>query len=289
MKSKGFIQITGFFALSSLVALSAACAFAASSEDADFRPVWMADQAVYSQNSALLYSDQNPSFMPQTLSQQMLSNHAVQDIEQQYLARTRDYDMRKNSGIATTVDEGSYVSDVTSMGKSMYTAARMTPLRQYQQGFHDSASQGGVSKPVAVVGTAVALGSGTPIPIDLGDDTRCTWVGDLLNQHGELNLVSPFLNAHVEMNMKDAAQDPSQPLDPTGDAERYKVSVNREVAFQVTSSVTYGSSSSSFAASLSRPIISNLSGSVNTTRPVGESLSGSPAQVAGGLSYGLTF
>ena len=292
MKSKAFIQIIGISATAVMV-LGAASAFAgdsvANSNTADLRPVWMSDQSVYSDSSAFLYSDQDPSFLPQSLRQQIQANHSVQAVEDQYIARARDYQMRQDYGIASQTDEGSYVADVSAMGRSMFAAARLAPLRAYQQNFANAEKDGQVSKPVAAVGGVVAMGSGTPILFDLGNGARAVWSGDLLNEHGELNLFSPIMNAHLEMNMKIAAQDPTQPLDPNAAAERYKVSVNREIAFDVSSSIIYGSTSNSFVASLSRPLAPHLSGNVSTTRPAGDNPSGSPSEVAGGISYGMTF
>lgn len=258
-----------------LVALVLMTSFAQAQENADLRPAWAAEKALPA-NSSLLYSTRDPSFLGPDFSTRIFGQRANQ-LKQDYEDRNRDYDMRASYGLNNQIDEQNHNQSMKEIGRNVIFAARSSQGQVFARNFREAERDGDVSKPVQIVGGAAALGMGTPVDLKLGQDAKATWHGDALRKHGQLDLRASDLYASLEMDGKSDA------------SEHYKFTVNKPLALNLSSQVVYGGTSNTVNASLSRPIIDNVSGTVGTTMPAGNSPTGTPTQETVGLSYGLRF
>jgi hypothetical protein len=241
-------------------------------------------------NTTVLSYTQNPAYMGPDFQTKILGQKNIDQLKLDYLNQTRDYNMRAAYGLNTTVDEQNYETNMQGFGHQVIGAARNTQAQHYAQNARTAEDNGQVSQPLVYGGAVAAFGMGTPVSIKLGNESKATWNGDLLRQHGQLDVQCPIVTAKLEIDARTAAQDPSVGLNPDGGtAERYRMSLNRALPLKFNSSVVYGSTSSSLHAILSHPIVDHLGASVDTIRPVGENISGSPAGETLALSYGLVF
>jgi hypothetical protein len=292
MRLVSFSQIAGLSALLAIQALCCAFAPTASADDAaDIRPTWMGDaNHAPPANMSVLSSTQAPSFLGPDFQTKLLGQKNIDNLKQDYLNQNRDYDMRQSYGLNTTVDEQTHENNMQGFGHQVLGAARNTTAQQYARNAKTAEDNGEVSQPLVYGGAVVAFGMGTPVSLKLGKESKATWNGDLMRQHGQLDVQSPIVGARFEIDAKTAAQDPTVGLSPDGSTpERYRVSLNRPLPLKFNSSVVYGSTSSSFHANLSHPIIDHIGASIDTVRPVGENISGAPPGETVGLSYGLVF
>jgi hypothetical protein len=257
--------------------LGLGCASVLADDSEGLRPSWSAGQYQLPANSSILFSGQDPSFLSPKFGSHILGQKRTNELKDDYQSRNRDYDMRTSYGIATQNDEIIHQQAMKDMGRVVLFAAKNSQGQALGQNVAQSERNGDVSQPLIYVGAAASLGMGTPIDLKLGENSKATWHGDAMQRHGQIDLKSADMLATVEMSGQPSA------------TERYKVSVNKPLVLSLNSSVMYGGTSNTVNASLSRPIVDRLSGSVGTTLPTGGNPTGAVAQETVTLSYGLRF
>jgi hypothetical protein len=289
-------RIIQFTALSLAILLGSVSAFAedvsrdpSAIEEMDLRPTWMENQYILSPNASVLFMNHDPGFYGTDYTAKYFGKKNMDSYTQQYQDRTRDYDMRATYGLNTTVDQQTYTNDISALAKSMAFSAKNTYSGIYGKGFAQGEKNGDVDQTIVTAGGVGAIVSGATIPFKLGGDSKGTWSGDAINQRGQLNVMSPVVNARVDICVKNPSADASQPLSPDAALERYKVSLSKPLPFELNSAFTYGSTSNSYQASLSRQIYDHISGGVGATRPAGDNYSGAPSEETVNLSYGIRF
>jgi hypothetical protein len=117
------------------------------------------------------------------------------------------------------------------------------------------------------------------------------------NQTGEVKVWSPIVNSSMSVDNSDYAKMAlgagGQPArDPSGNIhERYRMAVNRGLSiWDFSSELSYGATSSTVHAALSKPIVGNLTGIVESVHPAGAALqAGAPPEQIVRLAYGITF
>jgi hypothetical protein len=110
---------------------------------------------------------------------------------------------------------------------------------------------------------------------------------DLPNQAGRLWLTSPLLNGSVDFRM--GAQEAAL-LEPGAPApEAVEVKVARPLFWEVQSGVTYGGTSRTMTAHLSRPLATHLTCSVENRQNLSQGWTDSRAEQTARINYRLTF
>jgi hypothetical protein len=145
-------------------------------------------------------------------------------------------------------------------------------------------------RPLEVVALASALYTGTPMNIRLSDETALVASTDVRNRRGNLLFDSNLVRGSFDFVARAPLdRDPNAPLplDPLQREERYRFSLSRGLGvWDLSSGLSYGSSTKSLGASLNKQILPNLSTSIGTTRFLRD---GSPGEESIRFSYGLTF
>lgn len=235
----------------------------------------LSDLGVGEQNySSILNSLTTPSYIPLDTSIQVLGQKNIPRLQQDYINQTRDYDMRQSYGLNSTVDEQTYIANMQGFGRQVIGAARNNEASEYASTAKTSQDNGDIAQPLVYAGAVGAFGMGTPVKTEaLG--SKIVWNGDAMRQHGELNVTNPLLNTRFE-------------IDQANNPEHYRTTVSRALPLDFSSSLIYGSTTSSLHASLSRPLWGHIAASVDTTMPVGTAPNMAPGATCG-LSYGVVF
>lgn len=264
-----------FISLSSLFLLSAVSAFA--DQSADLRPNWGSAQEDLPANSSFLFSNSDPAFVGHRFGTQVISPRKAAELRQDLENRNRDYEMRSAYGIATQNDERDHNDQMKQVGKNLIFEARNSQTQTFGKNFRRAEDNGEISKPIVIVGGAASVVMGAPVDVKLGEEAKATWHGDLMQKHGQIDVVSKDVSATVEMSGKSDVP------------EHYIVSVSKPLPLNVGSSVVYGGTSNTVTASLSRQVINRVTASVGASYPAGTSPTGAPPQATAGLNYGLNF
>jgi hypothetical protein len=248
----------------------------------NIRPSWIAsDGCTIVPNASFLAArmtgDDQGKLLGTTIINQKYSNAMMQE----YNDRTRDYEMRSNYGL----------TDMAS------TAAYGTQTQPYTDNMSSAVKTGQISAPVAYTGSVASFYFGNALDTHLNDDTRLWARADVPNQTGEVKVWSPIVNSSMSVDNSDYAKMAlgagGQPArDPSGNIhERYRMAVNRGLSiWDFSSELSYGATSSTVHAALSKPIVGNLTGIVESVHPAGAALqAGAPPEQIVRLAYGITF
>jgi hypothetical protein len=255
---------------------------AESDSNMDLRPSW--SDSIDSNCSFL--NDQKHHEDASFLTNLIDDKHSAQ-LRQDYQDLNRDYDLKTTYGLSNPALEQSHYDQMTGFAHGAMNQVQRYQLDQTAKDAKAAAEQNpDVAKPAEVVGGAAAVATGTPVAFKLAEDTSFQSKTNLARQKSEFNLLSGYLNASVQMNMTvPATQDPTVPVspDPSQRDERYKVALNRPLPWDFSSGLSYGSTTSSLSATLSKQLISGLSAAVDSSR-MADRNAGTVR-----LSYGLHF
>jgi hypothetical protein len=123
------------------------------------------------------------------------------------------------------------------------------------------------------------------VNIQITDETKVSTRTDLLHAQGEVNLESPAMNCRVSMDGRSATDPATAAVTST---ERYRVSLSRPLPiFELSSAVTYGGSTNTVRAAISRPLADHLTGEFDSVR--GSDAAGVPTEQSLKLMYGFSF
>lgn len=156
------------------------------------------------------------------------------------------------------------------------------------------------SKPVAAAISVAAVGTGSPVEVQINDSTTIHARTDLTQSKGQLVLNSPVVEGWVDIDQSKPSSisslapvmaDPTQPVaDPSQGKERVRVSIAKQVPFLgVRSGLAYGTSSQTVSASLSKPLSDNLTCVLDTVRSVDASANPGSSEERVKLLYGIRF
>jgi hypothetical protein len=221
----------------------------------------------------------------------IIDNHNALDLRQKYDDMNRDYEMRQAYGLNTVADSVGHNSQVSDLGRD---AMQRTAAYQGQQAQASVASNPNMQPlvvPATVVGGAAALYRGSGVNVINSGNIKLRAKASVRNQTTGLELISPIVHGSVDMTMTaPTTADTYAPLDPMARIERYRLSLTRNLPFDVSSGVYYGTTTSTMSASLSRKITDHLTAVVDTAKTMDPSLEViSPSEQSLRLLYGLRF
>jgi hypothetical protein len=205
----------------------------------------------------------------------------------------RDFERRSNCGLNNFDSQRVHVDQVHNfINTQMFPSVRKYQALQMRDKLKDVAEHDEVlsSKPVRVVGGVSAIYFDSPVMIKLSEETRVTAHTSIPDQTGHVDVSSPVVNGAIEMDGRaDQLLAPGQvPVDPTWTREKYRVSLTRSLGIQdITSAVSYGSTTTNLNASLSKPISSHVTAVVESLRPT--AAPGAQAEERVKVLYGISF
>lgn len=255
------------------------CASASADAPTDIRPVWASGQTQIPLNSSILYSNQNPSYVTGGFGTNLLPQQKVNELKQNLDDRNRNYDMRTAYGIATQGDEMDHQQSMKDMGHMVVNAARTAQVQPYGQNVGQAQKQGDIAQPLVYAGGAVGVATGQAVKMKLGKDTQASFSANAMNRQSQIDLSAPSVSASAKVD------------ESVGAAEHYSVSVNKPLILGVNSGATFGGTSNTVSASLSRPIVGPLSASVGGSMPTNNANNPTGAVTQGtvGVNYGMKF
>jgi hypothetical protein len=149
-----------------------------------------------------------------------------------------------------------------------------------------------VRTPLIVASTLVAIYFDNTFSMNLSDATVLSGYTSVKDQKGRLSVSTPVVSGTVNVDKTVEDRSPAAMSDPSDPEtkERYRFALSRPIPFiDVTSGVTYGSTSNAVSASLSKPLTDHITAVVDTIRPVAEAVGAKPAEERVKLVYGLSF
>jgi hypothetical protein len=293
----------------SLLILAAAVSFASSRgalAHANLKPEW-----AVSLNTLACEDKVNDSFLQDReagmdeplLRDRIFNPRLAREMNQRYEDATREYRMRERHDLATLHEQRAYIErmsgfamDVLQEIKRYHWREKITEVREaaVRAVKNGSALVQTLSKPVALALAAAAISTGQPVSVKVNDETRLTARTNVQSQKGKFEMVSPVVNGSVDFVGKAPSyRDPYAlpPVDPDAREERYRVSVARGVpGLDVTTGLSYGSTTTTLTASVSKELMSNLTCVVDSSKPTRPERSNLPnGQESVRLLYGIRF
>ena len=221
------------------------------------------------------------------LNAEILDQKSYITLRQAYFDEVRNYEYRSQYSLVTKEEEEAHTRQMRRFSDNI-----VSKVKDYQQkGYIDKASKFAqndpylreLAKPGGILAFVAGAYFGQEIKFKLGEQTRMSAKSKLKEKEGGMSLQSPVVNAGVDISGKAPETRDAFHTEP---GERYSVNVNRSIPIvDVTSTVSYGSSSQTMNAALSRPIVANLTAVVDTTRQVKTRQSEQTARLLYGLSF----
>jgi hypothetical protein len=246
----------------------------AAAQAPDLRPEWGHYLEVTQAPNCSFLSDVNHADEASPLALTQLMDHkTILSLNQRYQDMNRDYELKQKYGLVDNTQEQQHGDDVHHFARQVVGEVRRyqtsREFRQLKKAADQDDSIQPLMKPAAVVGAGVAIYSGTPVNLQIDEDTRLRAVTDVRNQTGQFALLSSVGTTAVDFDMN--KPDPNRPYTPEIGAqpERYRLSFSRGLpVWDLSSGLSYGGTTSSVGASLSKSLAPNLTAVVDTVRPV---------------------
>ncbi len=225
----------------------------------------------------------------------VLDRRNTLELKQKYEDINRDYDMRHTYGLSSAfgVDDQNHMNQMGDLGHDAMQRAESYQGEKAKTSVTTNPNMQPLMAPAAVVGGAAALYRGSGVNVINQGDYKLRAKASLRNQTTGLELSSPVVHGSVDMTMTAPSNvDPNSPppLDPSARTERYRLSLSRNLPFDISSGFNYGTTTSTMSASLSRKLTKSLTavvGASKTMDPTVESIT--PSEQSLRLMYGLNF
>lgn len=214
----------------------------------------------------------NPDVMKNNLN--LYDTKKFVEMRQQYDDMNRDYDMRANYHLVDEWTERNHENQMTDFSRNVFnevqhyqTSQNMKKLNQIAE---NSPEFQAIKKPVGLAAGVAAVYSGQPIKIDVSRDTKITTMTNVPNQRAGLQLSTPLVNTQFDfIATAPTLRSSVDPTDPNGRDERYRLSFNRTLPIvNIGTGLTYASSSRTMIASLSKPLVNNVTCVFDSTLPL---------------------
>ena len=207
----------------------------------------------------------------------LLEHRRAKALEQQYQDLNRDYDDRRAFGLSSDVESQTRQNErLRGFSRSVLGQVQQTQVERNSE-YAKRAANGIGKTPGTIIGVMFLLTSGTPIQLKLADRWHLVARSNALQQQGGLQIASPLFDSSFDFASRSDAN-----------SERYRLSVSRPLLFDVQSGVSYGGTSGTVSASLSRALMSNLSLVLSSQSRVNSATAGDSQQSAQ-VVYGLQF
>ena len=254
----------------------------------DLKPRWAKQPIVeLNPNDSFLVNLQRNASLSSEGDAGFLDPKFAVEVRQQYDDMVRTYELRRQYGLVDPHEEAGHDQQMNDLKNSVVNQVRLYQMKKNLKKVEKMAlrdeSLRFIAKPVAVAGAITAVASGAPLSFDLTDSTRLTTRTNVRDQTSQIALASPLGVGSLDF----AGKAPDTTPDPTVTAERYRFSLLRDLPLSMTSGLSYGSTTSTVSASLSKQIMPNLTCVLDSTHPLYEN--GRSKQETFRLLYGINF
>lgn len=180
-------------------------------------------------------------------------------IQERYDYYLRDYEMRKQYGLINSGSEKGYVDQMSLMSKDLLSEVQHQQTKKGEQTLKNLSDREketlvAISPLVGAGAVVVALKNGRSFHIKLNENLAVTTSANVPAQTGHFSLASPWVEGSVDISAKVPGL-----VAPSSPDERYKFSLSRNLPWvNASSKFTYGSTTNSLNAALSRRITNNL-------------------------------
>ena len=145
----------------------------------------------------------------------------------------------------------------------------------------------------AIVGVAYAVYSGQPFDLKIADTTRFVTRTNVADSTAQIIFISPIVYTSFDyVGLAPLTRDPAaSSADPNFYRDRYSVSLRRPLPIlDLSTQVSYGSTSTAVTASLSRPIAPNLTAVLDSSIPTSSEIAAIvPSSETLRVLYGIRF
>lgn len=202
------------------------------------------------------------------LAGNLMDHRTTSAFQTAYLQRSDNYEARRNYGQLTLDDRSRYSADMTDLSRRVFQEMNRSRIDREEVKQNIEQAPTGVQVSTLVMMTLVATSVGEPVRLKLKDDTEIYAKTDLSNRKGDLKVSSRLINS--ELNFRGDV-----PLVTDANRlqlyERYRFSLGRSIPlWDLRSGLTYGGTTSTLSASLTKPIMPGLEASVTAINPVGK-------------------
>jgi hypothetical protein len=257
-------------------------------------PSWAKQAPATYENDSFL-SDLQVSSSDRALFDQgdIMSRQQILEMQQSYGDMNRDLDQRSHVYGLTNPDSLRVQYDkMKDFTREMFKQVRKFQSSIYRGKLNQVANRDEnlKSAPVRVVGSISAVYFDSPVMIALSEETRISAHTNIPDQTGALNLTSPVINGAIELDghAEEALAPGTVPVDPTWKREKYRVSFSRPLGvLDMTSGISYGSTTTQVSASVSKPITDQVTCVVDSVRPLNAPGASSEERVK--VLYGIRF
>jgi len=214
----------------------------------------------------------------------MLSSADVNGMKQQYNDIHRDYDMRKNYGLANSELERTHLGQLADLSQSVIEQMKNNQISEQRakaQPILDNLTNEikkdekimAIATPVIIASTPVAFFFGRPLEFNVGGDNKFCARANGPAQTAQLNFLSHSFSGALELNGNAAeSRNPTSSFlaNPLGRGdERFKFSVSRPFsALKLNTSFAYISTSNVVDASVSKVIYPHVTLMVDAFYPM---------------------
>jgi hypothetical protein len=209
-------------------------------------------------------------------------NHARlgREMHEQWSQRMQKFEMRERHNLAGQNEELEVAKSNRKMGRTFLRSLVATHLRDGLKKAEKS------SEPVKAISKAsekLDFIANTGVNVEVAPEVKFGSKADIIRQRGRLWMNSPWLNGAVDFQVGGDAE--SAVAGTPVRNERYKVSFDRSLPFELQSGVVFGGTSQTMTTSVSRPLAPNLSCTLENRR----SLMESSAEQTARFNYQLRF
>jgi hypothetical protein len=215
----------------------------------------------------------------------VIDSRQTLEIKQAYQDLARDYEMRQAHGMMSNADvRAEYAAKMAAFATDVSGKIRNYHIQQNRGRLVEAMKESETMRPALYAATVGAACTGSPIQVRVNKDLEIISKTDFANQKGDFQFNSNVLNGNVYIS----GQAPVNNVDPTIRDERVKLSVNRAIPqTDMVSAITFGSTTNSLTASISKPLAAGLNAEVGASQALGANLSHSDQVVK--VNYQVRF
>lgn len=246
---------------------------------AQLAPAW-ARKAAQSQqaNGSYLSSVRNRS--SQTSGGELMDSKKALELRQQYDDMVRNYEQRKVYRQNSAQEDQQHTQKVRGFSRTVVREVEKQQITQQTAQAKKAAENDPVlskaAKPLGIVAAGVAIYYGAPVNFDMGSETQLTARTVVPRSEGSLSLNSPLIRTSADFLY--AA--------PRAGQDQVRLGVSRELGWDMSSGLSYGNTTQSTTASVSKKLNENLTWVVDSSNRTAASASGEQTTR---ILYGISF
>ncbi len=277
MKLRGQKKNRSFFeyvaTASVLGALSSPMAF---SDVKQLRPVWSPSPNANRANQSFLMDFERTSQSREAeFINGLIQPKTASELRQAYDDRFREFELRRRFGLTAPKNERSHNDEMAKFVREVFGRVRHERVQKEVKTVKNRAEKAPelqpIRRPLIVAMVLAGLYSGQPIELGSEEDQFLLQAQtNVPDQTGRFRLMNPVLNTEFEFTGKALeSRDPfaSEPENPDHRKERYLLTFSRPLpVFQLTSGLSYGSTTANVTASLSKQLSDHLTLVLGTTK-----------------------